>query len=93
MESKRYFLLHPADQPFRAVACCDGLALCTPLVSPVIAEDWSGTLPMWFDCGEESVVDGCMVLASGAAEQRVSVFMEKFEGMPQFFPLLPGLRQ
>ena len=82
----------PTNPP-RAVAYCDGLALCHPLVSPVIAEDWSGTPPMWFACGEESVVDGCMVLASRAAEQRVSVFFEKFEGMPHIFPFLPGLRQ
>ena len=34
-----------------------------------------------------------MVLASRAAEQRVGIFFEKFEGMPHIFPLLPGLRQ
>ena len=79
--------------PPRTVAYCEGLALCHPLISPAIAGDWTGSPPMWFACGEESVIDGCKVIANQAAEQGVAVLWEEFEGMPHIFPLLPGLGQ
>lgn len=77
--------------PHRTLAYCEGLALCHPLISPAIADDWTGSPPLWFACGEESVVDGSMVIASRAAEQGVAVVWEEYEGMPHIFPLLPGL--
>ena len=46
---------------------------------------------MWFACGEESVLDGCKVIANRAAEQGVAVVWEEYDGMPHIFPLLPGL--
>ena len=79
--------------PARAVAYCEGMALCHPLVSPAAAEDWTGSPPIWFACGEESVLDGCKVVARRAAEQSVHVSWEEYLGMPHIFPMLPGLGQ
>lgn len=82
----------PTDPP-RAVGYCEGFALCHPLVTPVIAEDWTRSPPVWFACGEESVADVCMANANRAAKHGVAVFWENYEGTPYNFSLLPGLSQ
>ena len=78
-------------QPPRYSAYCEGVALCHPLISPTNAKDWSGAPPMWFACGEESVLDSNKAIARRAARQGISVKWEEHTGMPHIFPLLPGL--
>ena len=75
------------------MAYCEGRALCHPLVSPVNAEDWTGSPPMWFAVGEVSVLDGCKIVAKRASEQGVFTVWEEYEDMPHIFPYLPGIRQ
>ena len=82
----------PASPP-RAVAYCERIALSHPLVSQAAADDWTGSPPIWFACGEESVLDSCKVVASQAARQGVIVVWEQYMEMPHIFPILPGLSQ
>ncbi|MCJ1283107.1 hypothetical protein MMC26_002434 [Xylographa opegraphella] len=80
----------PAHPP-RCFPYCDSTALCHPLVSPAVAEDWKDSPPMWFAWGEELQQVGCKAIASQAVKQGTVVQTAEYSGMPHIFLLLPGL--
>ena len=60
-----------------------------PLVSPVVAQSWVGSPPMWMAVGGgERLADGPKFLAQNAAGQGVTVVWEEYEAMPHLWPLL-----
>jgi acetyl esterase/lipase len=76
----------PADPP-RATIFTDGSMLIHPLVSPVLAEDWSSAPPMYFNVGEELLLDEAAALACKIAQEGVPVVWEEYEAMPHCFAL------
>ncbi|EMD89368.1 hypothetical protein COCC4DRAFT_60752 [Bipolaris maydis ATCC 48331] len=81
----------PANPP-RADLYCEASALLHPLVSPLAAQDWSGSPPLFFSIGQEMLRDEGAVLAQRAVSQGVSVTWREFEAMPHVFAvLLDGL--
>ncbi|EMD61133.1 hypothetical protein COCSADRAFT_239516 [Bipolaris sorokiniana ND90Pr] len=81
----------PANPP-RADLYCNASALLHPLVSPLSAQDWSGSPPLFFSIGQEMLRDEAAVLAQRAVKQGVSVTWREFEAMPHVFAvLLEGL--
>jgi acetyl esterase/lipase len=87
----------PADSiwpttPPRGDLFCDLSLLDHPLVSPLLAQSWEGSPPLYFNTGEEMLTDEIKVLASRAAQQGVKVVFEEYQAMPHCFAmLLPGL--
>ena len=82
----------PTDPP-RADLYCEASALLHPLVSPLAAQDWSASPPLFFSVGEEMLRDEDAVLARRAAGQGVKVVWRGFEAMPHCFAmLLAGLK-
>ncbi|KAI4196390.1 MAG: hypothetical protein LQ350_006576 [Teloschistes chrysophthalmus] len=79
--------LWPTDPP-RGDLYCDLSMLCHPLVSPLAAKDWTGSCPMFFVYGEETLTDEGKSVASLAAQQGVSVVWEQFEAMPHCFSMI-----
>ncbi|CAO1601711.1 hypothetical protein XANCAGTX0491_005354 [Xanthoria calcicola] len=77
----------PTDPP-RGDLYCHLSMLDHPLVSPLAAEDWAKSCPMFFSCGEEMLADEGKAVASLAAEQGVTVIWEQYEAMPHCFPIL-----
>ncbi|KAF7197562.1 Acetyl-hydrolase [Pseudocercospora fuligena] len=77
----------PADPP-RGDLFCDLSLLDHPLVSPVLAQDWSGSGPLWFCTGQEMLTDEDCVVAKTAAKQDVIVQFEQYEAMPHCFAML-----
>ncbi|KAF1947638.1 acetyl-hydrolase [Clathrospora elynae] len=77
----------PANPP-RADLYCEGSALTHPLVSPLAAQDWSSSPPLFFSVGEEMLRDEDAVLAQRAVAQGVTVVWREFEAMPHCFALL-----
>lgn len=81
----------PASPP-RGDLFCSLHLLDHPLVSPVLARDWSGAPPLYFNTGQEMLTDEIKVVAARAAAQGVRVVFEEYEAMPHCFAmLLPGL--
>jgi acetyl esterase/lipase len=81
----------PSDPP-RGDLFCDLSLLDHPLVTVMLAEDWSNSPPLWFCCGDEMLADEICLVAQKASEQGVSVRYERYEAMPHCFQmLLPGL--
>ena len=81
-------------EPFRGNLYCDTSILCHPLVSPVAAEDWRGSCPIWLGYGQEMLLDDGRYVAAQAAKQGVSVVWEEWEAMPHAFAfILEGLPQ
>ena len=83
----------PADavwpsSPPRGDLYCDSTMLCHPLVSPAIAQDWTGAPPMLLLLGEEKLADCINLIAQRATAQGVKVVWQQFEAMPHIFPLL-----
>ncbi|KAM0720847.1 hypothetical protein Q7P37_003132 [Cladosporium fusiforme] len=87
----------PADaiwptSPPRGDLFCSLHLLDHPLVSPVMASDWTGSPPLYFNTGQEMLTDEIKSVASRAASQAVKVVYEEFEAMPHCFAmLLPSL--
>ncbi len=83
----------PTDPP-RVDLFCEGSALSHPLVSPLSAESWKGSPPIFVVCGEELLTDECKTVAQKAAVQGVPVVWEQYEAMPHCFALflswIPG---
>jgi acetyl esterase/lipase len=77
----------PADTP-RADLFTDGSMLIHPLVSPVLAEDWSSAPPLYFNVGEELLTDEAAALASKIARQGIPIVWEEYEAMPHCFGLI-----
>lgn len=77
----------PANPP-RADLYCESSALMHPLVSPLVAPDWSASPPLFFSVGEEMLRDEDAVLARRAALQGVRVRWREFEAMPHCFAML-----
>ncbi|KAK6434115.1 hypothetical protein LTR95_009698 [Oleoguttula sp. CCFEE 5521] len=77
----------PANPP-RGDLFCDLSLLDHPLVSPLLAADWSGSPPLWFVTGEECLTDEDTVVAARAAKQGVKVWWEQYEAMPHCFGML-----
>lgn len=77
----------PSDPP-RGDTYCDSTALYHPLVSPVVASDWTGMPPLWVACGQERCADSIKVVARRAAQQGVPVAFTEYEGMPHIFPIM-----
>lgn len=77
----------PADPP-RGDLFCDLSLLDHPLASPLAAESWRGSPPLFFITGEEMLADEDKVVASRAATQGVTVQYEEYEGMPHCFAML-----
>lgn len=74
----------PTD-PVRGEIYCDTSMLCHPLVSPLAAQDWHGSCPLWFGYGQEMMLDEGRAVARMAARQGVSVVWEEWEAMPHCF--------
>ncbi|KAL8798967.1 MAG: hypothetical protein Q9182_006245 [Xanthomendoza sp. 2 TL-2023] len=77
----------PTDPP-RGDLYCDLSMLDHPLVSPLAAQDWTGSCPMWFAYGEEMLADEGSAIASLAARQGVTMVWEQYEAMPHGFCLV-----
>jgi acetyl esterase/lipase len=77
----------PASPP-RADFYCEGSALVHPLVSPLAAEDWAKSPPLFFSVGQEMLRDEDAVLAQRAVRQGVKVVWREFEAMPHCFAML-----
>ena len=81
----------PANPP-RGDLFCDINLLDHPLVSPMAAESWENSPPMWLCTGQECLRDEDAVVAARAAAQGVHVQFEEYEAMPHCFSfLLPHL--
>ena len=79
--------------PPRAEIYCTGEILCHPLVSPLYytADQWRGSCPLFFECGEEMLADEVRAVARRAASVGVPVKWVGFEAMPHCFAqVLPG---
>jgi len=79
--------------PPRGAIYCEISALCHPLVSPTLAENWAGSPPLWFCCGEEMLVDNSKVIAQRAANQDCTVVWAEYDAMPHCFPFIFNLPQ
>ncbi|EME88757.1 uncharacterized protein MYCFIDRAFT_206116 [Pseudocercospora fijiensis CIRAD86] len=82
---------HPGvwpSTPPRGDLFCDLSLLDHPLVSPVLAQNWSGSCPLWLCTGQEMLTDEDSVVAKNAAKQNVAVQFEQYEAMPHCFALL-----
>ncbi|KAH5099481.1 hypothetical protein HBI21_054110 [Parastagonospora nodorum] len=77
----------PANPP-RADLYCEASALTHPLVSPLAAQDWSNSPPLFFSVGEEMLRDEDAVFAQRAVKQGVTVVWREFEAMPHCFAML-----
>jgi acetyl esterase/lipase len=77
----------PTDPP-RADIYADGSALMHPLVSPMAAQSWAGSPPVYFTVGEELLTDEGRATAGRMAGQGVTVVWEQFEAMPHCFGLI-----
>jgi acetyl esterase/lipase len=77
----------PANPP-RADFYCEASALMHPLVSPLIAKDWSKSPPLFFSVGDEMLRDEDAVMAQSAVAQGVTVVWRDFEAMPHCFAML-----
>ncbi|SMR48179.1 unnamed protein product [Zymoseptoria tritici ST99CH_1E4] len=83
----------PADsiwptKPPRGDIYCDLSMLDHPLVSPVLAESWKASPPLWMNTGDEMLMDEDILVAARAAGQGVKVHFEHYEAMPHCFPML-----
>ncbi len=85
----------PTDPPRKHLYAEDRM-LCHPLVSPLAAENWSGSCPLYLETGEELLTDENKYIAAKAARQGVPVVYEEYETMPHCFAMvlskLPGSR-
>lgn len=77
----------PADPPRRNIYAEDAV-LCHPLVSPIAAENWEGSCPLWIVTGQELLSDEDVFVAMKAARQGVKVVFEEFEAMPHCFAMV-----
>lgn len=77
----------PTDPP-RGDLFCDLSLLDHPLVSLVLAPDWTNSPPLWMCCGDEMLADEDLVVAKRAAQQNVEVTFEWYEAMPHCFGML-----
>ena len=77
----------PTDPP-RGDLYCDTTMLAHALVSPLAADDWSGSCPLFFAYGEEMLADENKNIAAKAAKQGVRVVSEQWEAMPHCFGLI-----
>lgn len=81
-------------EPFRGNLYCDTSMLCHPLVSPLTAQDWQRSCPIWLGYGQEMLLDDGKFVAAQAAKQGVSVVWEQWEAMPHCFAfILEGIPQ
>lgn len=71
--------------PERVDLYCEGPQLLHPLVSPLAAQDWRGSCPVWFGYGEECLVDEGRGVAGLMAKQDVKVEWWEFDAMPHCF--------
>jgi acetyl esterase/lipase len=74
--------------PPRATLYCEGSMLCHPFVSPLSANSWEGSPPVFVFCGEEMLTDESKAFVQKAAKQGVRVVWEQYEAMPHCFSLL-----
>ena len=77
----------PTDPP-RGDLYCDTSMLCHPLVSPLAAQDWTGSCPLFLGYGEEMLSDEIQIVAARAARQGVPVVSEQWEAMPHCFAMM-----
>lgn len=77
----------PASPPRRMMYAADALVL-HPLVTVMLARDWSGAPPVWMCTGRELLTDEDKFLASRMVEDGVRLVFEEYEGMPHCFALL-----
>ena len=77
----------PAKPP-RPELYCDTSVMLHPLVSPLLAKDWSGAPPVFFSLGEEMLRDEDAVLARRLHAQGVKVRWREFEAMPHVFGII-----
>jgi acetyl esterase/lipase len=75
-------------KPPRGDLFCTLSLLDHPLVSPLLADSWAGSPPLYFNTGEEMLTDEIKVLASRAAQQGVKVVFEEYQAMPHCFAML-----
>ncbi|CAG8973490.1 hypothetical protein HYALB_00002815 [Hymenoscyphus albidus] len=77
----------PSNPPRKAFYADDAL-LCHPLVSPVVAESWEGSCPIYIAVGQELLSDEGKHVAAKARRQGVEVVFEEFEAMPHCFAMI-----
>ncbi|KAJ5097460.1 benzoate 4-monooxygenase cytochrome P450 [Penicillium angulare] len=83
----------PAKPP-RANFYCEAGMLAHPLVSTAVADDWSGSCPMWIGMGQEQAQDCSRMVAQEAHRAGVSVTLREYECMLHaFFAVFPGAPQ
>ncbi|GAB7361987.1 hypothetical protein MBLNU230_g2023t1 [Neophaeotheca triangularis] len=81
----------PANPP-RGDLFSDLSLLTHPLVSPLLADTWANSPPLFFSTGQELLTDEDKILAARAANQNVKVVYEEYEAMPHCFSMmLPAL--
>lgn len=77
----------PADPPRRNIYAEDAF-LCHSLVSPLAAESWEGSCPLWIETGQELLSDEGIYVAMKAARQGVKVVFDEFKAMPHCFAMI-----
>jgi acetyl esterase/lipase len=77
----------PTNPP-RAEIYCETSAILHPLVSPLLAKDWTSSPPVFFILGEEMLRDEDAVLAQRLHAQGVKVRWREFEAMPHVFGMM-----
>ncbi|KAJ5626990.1 hypothetical protein N7528_004417 [Penicillium herquei] len=81
-------------KPPRANFYCEAGMLAHPLVSTAIADDWSGSCPMWIGMGQEQAQDCSRMVVQEAHRAGVSVTLREYESMLHtFFAVFPGAPQ
>ncbi|KAI9798164.1 MAG: hypothetical protein M1833_004913 [Piccolia ochrophora] len=82
----------PSSPPRDDIYTDTGSQLLHPLVSPVAAESWAGSPPLFLVTGDEQLADESGFVAARAAAQHVPVVYERYETMPHCFAMtLPWL--
>ncbi|KAK1755711.1 alpha/beta hydrolase fold-domain-containing protein [Echria macrotheca] len=79
----------PTDPPRAMVYAADELVM-HPLVSVILARDWTGAPPLWICTGRELLADEDKFTAKKFWADGVPVVYDEFEGMPHCFALLFG---
>lgn len=77
----------PANPP-RADLYCDAATLLHPLVSPLAAQSWSASPPIFISIGQEMLYDEVAVFAQRLVSQGVPLRWREFEAMPHCFAMM-----
>lgn len=79
--------LWPTSPP-RGDIYCDASMLCHPLCSPLAAQDWSNSCPLFLIYGSELFTDSGKFVAKKAFQRGVKVTWREYRAMPHCFGLV-----